>query len=154
MIIATGDSAENQENQEVKLEKVLALYRIYADDNHVYNNIVWQFPTALIAANGLLIEKLAYQPPWALLLLAILNFGLIHAIFKLSKNQHAILRAMQRAEVYIKKDQFLSGYVPDFTETKKGVLAWSSTMLICRMLLGINILFFGLELARVLKFLP
>jgi hypothetical protein len=142
----------NATSLNLNLSDVLPIYQIICDDNRIYNNIVWQFPTALIAANGLLLQALERSPSFILLIISILNFGLIHALFKLGHNQQAIIAALQRTEKYITEIQNnrYKDFLPDFKKGQPKLLNISSRKLINSMLLIANSLYFVVELTRTI----
>ena len=58
------------------LDNQIKLYALLVDQLQRYNTIIWQFPTALFAANVLAVDRLANQPLW-LLFVALLNLSMI-----------------------------------------------------------------------------
>ena len=138
-----------------KIHELLSIYEIYSLDNRNYNNVIWQFPTALLAANGLVIKEIVNQPPFIIIVLPIINFAFIHAIFKLSRHQKSIIFALQKTEKEIKeKYPIYDKCIPDFKKYTKNILNISSTNIICWTLLSINILFFLFEAIRITKIIP
>jgi len=148
-----SEKEKSQAEPEVNLSDITSIYQIVSEDNRVYNNIVWQFPTALIAANGLMLQALNEGPAFILLIVSILNFGLIHALFKLSHNQHAIIEALQRTEKKIKEIQNsqYKDFLPDYGKGQSEILKLSSRSIINYMLLAANIIYFGVELIRTIS---
>jgi len=110
---------------------LISLYQIYSNDNRTYNNIVWQFPTALITANIIMVTFLwdgqSLILPFLLPVIPILNFALLHALFKLGHNQAAIIKSLQAIEAQLKKE-FSSdnGQIPNFKKNRNPILSWSS----------------------------
>jgi len=144
-----------QDEIKLTLKELTPLYAIVSRDNQIYNNIVWQFPTALITINGILIQILADNPPYILLIVTIINFGFLHALFKLGHNQHAIITALQNMEKEMKqinKSRFKE-FLPDFEKDRHGILKYSSRNLISRILLGTNMIFFLIEVIRTIQFI-
>ena len=115
-----SDPQPTPNTAELQLSEILPIYQIISEDNRNYNNIVWQFPTALVAANGVLIQALRDGPAFILLMISILNFGLLHALFKLGHNQHAIILALQRTEGIMKTIQGkkYQEMLPDFSKDR------------------------------------
>lgn len=148
-----SDSKPKPNIVELQLSEILPIYQIISEDNRNYNNIVWQFPTALVAANGVLIQALRDGPPFILLMISIINFGLLHALFKLGHNQHAIILALQRTEGIMKTIQGkkYQEVLPDFTKDQSRILSKSSRGLINNLLLVANLIYFGIELIRVIS---
>ncbi|MHC1740083.1 MAG: hypothetical protein AB9897_03115 [Anaerolineaceae bacterium] len=149
------DAESNPQPSEITLEEIAPIYQTISEDNRVYNNIVWQFPTALIAANGLLLQAFQNSPPYYMLVISILNFALIHALFKLGHNQHAIIMALQRTEVRIKKiqDSRFREFLPDYKSGQPKLLGISSRNLINYLLLAANSIYFVATLILTLKML-
>lgn len=148
-----SDPQPTPNTAELQLSEILPIYQIISEDNRNYNNIVWQFPTALVAANGVLIQALRDGPAFILLMISIINFGLLHALFKLGHNQHAIILAMQRTEGIMKTIQGkkYQEMLPDFSKDRSRVLSKSSRGLINNLLLIANLIYFGIEFFRVIS---
>lgn len=148
-----SDPQPTPNTAELQLSEILPIYQIISEDNRNYNNIVWQFPTALVAANGVLIQALRDGPAFILLMISILNFGLLHALFKLGHNQHAIILALQRTEGIMKTIQGkkYQEMLPDFSKDRSRVLSKSSRGLINNLLLIANLIYFGIEFFRVIS---
>ena len=139
----------------LQLKDIISIYQITCEDNRVYNNILWQFPTALITVNGVLLQVFEEGSPFILLIISILNFGLIHALFKLGHNQHSLILALQRTEKWIKRfeQSQYQQFLPDFNINKPKILALSSRNLINYMLLLTNIIYFVIESISAIKVL-
>jgi len=148
-----SDPQPTPNTAELQLSEILPIYQIISEDNRNYNNIVWQFPTALVAANGVLIQALRDGPAFILLMISIINFGLLHALFKLGHNQHAIILALQRTEGIMKTIQGkkYQEMLPDFSKDRSRVLSKSSRGLINNLLLIANLIYFGIEFFRVIS---
>lgn len=148
-----SDPQPTPNTAELQLSEILPIYQIISEDNRNYNNIVWQFPTALVAANGVLIQALRDGPAFILLMISIINFGLLHALFKLGHNQHAIILALQRSEGIMKTIQGkkYQEMLPDFSKDRSRVLSKSSRGLINNLLLIANLIYFGIEFFRVIS---
>lgn len=148
-----SDPQPTPNTAELQLSEILPIYQIISEDNRNYNNIVWQFPTALVAANGVLIQALRDGPAFILLMISIINFGLLHALFKLGHNQHAIILAMQRTEGIMKTIQGnkYQEMLPDFSKNQSRILSKSSRGLINNLLLIANLIYFGIEFFRVIS---
>jgi len=148
-----SDPQPTPNTAELQLSEILPIYQIISEDNRNYNNIVWQFPTALVAAKGVLIQALRDGPAFILLMISIINFGLLHALFKLGHNQHAIILALQRTEGIMKTIQGkkYQEMLPDFSKDRSRVLSKSSRGLINNLLLIANLIYFGIEFFRVIS---
>lgn len=148
----TPDTPNTKTPSIEKLKQILPLYQVISEDNRIYNNIVWQFPTALVAANGLLIQQLNEGPAFILLIISILNFGLLHALFKLGHNQHALIQALQRMEARIKtlEKGCYAEFLPDFEKDRPWILSKSSRDIISFLLLGANTIYFCIESYRTI----
>jgi hypothetical protein len=148
-----SDPQPTPNTAELQLSEILPIYQIISEDNRNYNNIVWQFPTALVAAKGVLIQALRDGPAFILLMISIINFGLLHALFKLGHNQHAIILALQRSEGIMKTIQGkkYQEMLPDFSKDRSRVLSKSSRGLINNLLLIANLIYFGIEFFRVIS---
>lgn len=114
---------------------------------------MWQFPTALVAANGVLIQALRDGPAFILFIISIINFGLLHALFKLGHNQHAIILALQRTEGIMKTihQNKYQELLPDFKKGQSQILSKSSRDMINYLLLIANLFYFTIELIRVIS---
>jgi len=79
--------------------EILSLYSTYQEAISYYTNIVWQFPTALMAMN---IVAWASLPGilW-MLPVSVLNFGLLHAFFKLVRNQRTVIDHLRIVETLL-----------------------------------------------------
>jgi len=138
---------------EPELNEILSIYKIVCEDNRIYNNIVWQFPTALIAANGILIQALRDGPAFILLIISILNYGLIFALFKLGHNQRAIINAMINSENLIRviNNKRYQELIPDFAKNRPKILEQNARKVISFMLLISNCIYFIIEFARTIS---
>ena len=91
----------------------LRLYLALVDQIQKYNTILWQVPTALMAANLLALDRFANNGG-VLLVLAIFDAVLIFAFYRLVQQQSILIRTSRQAE------KALSGahaqYVPAFPE--------------------------------------
>lgn len=124
-----------------RLSDLLELYEIYSKDNRVYNGIVWQFPLALVTVNAVSIAFL-WERPLLLPVLPIINFALLHALFKLGHNQSAIIDTLQQIESELRgRSARSASYVPDFEKNRGEILGWRSRMIISWTLLIMNIAF-------------
>lgn len=94
--------------EEIKTDdNKLKLYNLLVDQIQKYNAIIWQVPTALIAANFFALDKF-FGNPAILLVLSIFNGVLIYAYHRMIIQQCAVIDATRKAEDDIK------GAYPDF----------------------------------------
>lgn len=122
------------------------MYEIYSKDNRVYNGIVWQFPLALITVNALSIAFL-WDKPFLLPILPIINFALLHALFKLGHNQGAIIDSLKGIENDLKSSSNqVEAYIPKFEKDRPWILGVRSRALISWTLLALNIFFIWVSL--------
>lgn len=85
----------------------LKLYALLVDQLTKYNSIIWQFPTALLAANALIIAKsIGHWLPIALL--GVVNIPFAHAFHRLIRAQNALIASAKVAESVLLKEH------PDF----------------------------------------
>lgn len=126
--------------------ELLEMYEIYSKDNRVYNGIVWQFPLALVTVNAVSIAFL-WERPFLLPVLPIINFALLHALFKLGHNQGAIIETLQGIEAELrKKSPRAAAHIPNFEKDRPEILGWRSRVIISWTLLVLNIIFMLLAL--------
>ena len=102
------DSPKPDDNQ-------IKLYTLLVDQIQKYNSIIWQVPTALIAANFFAIDKFISYPP-LLLALALFNAVLIYAFYRMVIQQRAIIDAARQSEAELKKTY--NAFIPSFSVTK------------------------------------
>ena len=145
--------------EEKRFKDLISLYEIYSNDNRTYNNIVWQFPTALITANIVMVtflwDKGTLIFPYLLLFIPFLNFALIHALFKLGHNQAAIIKSLQAIETQFKQmlsseSSLDSGVIPDFKKNRKAIMRWSSRSVINWTILFFNCMYLGFVIFTVI----
>ena len=115
---------------------ILKLYEIYSNDLQKYDTIIWQFPTALVTVNILAITFLI-DKPHLLLFIPLVNFVLLHALFKHVHNQHAIIETLRKIEGKL-REYYDQGMIPNF-ETKTRILKIKSAPLLSYSLLILNI---------------
>lgn len=109
--------AENKNN----IDNILKLYGIYLNDLKKYNTIIWQFPTALVTVNILAINYLL-DKPHILFFISLVNFVLLHALFKHVHHQSAIICTLKKIEYELREHYDRDGrdIIPDF-EVKKTI---------------------------------
>ena len=93
----------------------IKLYALLVDQMQKYNSIIWQVPTALIAANFFAIDKFISNPV-LLFALTVFNTVLIYAFHRMVTQQRAIIDAARRSETELKETY--STFIPSFSETK------------------------------------
>jgi len=116
----------------------LKLYEIYSNDFHKYTTVIWQFPTALVTVNILAINFLL-EKPHILIFFPIINFVLLHALFKHVHNQNCLKGSL----VAIEKEligTFSKKIIPNFTPKSK-ILKKKSARILSRSLLILNVIF-------------
>lgn len=89
----------------------IKLYNLLVDQIQKYNTIIWQVPTALVAANFFALDKFLGNPT-LLLVLSIFNAVLIYAYHRMIIQQRAIINASQNAEDELKK--VYQTFIPEF----------------------------------------
>jgi hypothetical protein len=92
-------------------ENKLKLYSLLVDQIQKYNAIIWQVPTALVAANFFALDKF-FSNPFLLLMLSIFNGVLIYAYHRMVLQQRAIIDATRKAEDDIKETY--PTFIPEF----------------------------------------
>lgn len=107
----------------------LKLYGLLVDQLQKYNSIIWQAPTALVAANILALDRLEAHP---LLLLAVslFNAALILAFYKMVLQQRALIAAARSAEARLRRAW--PEFIPTFTPSKiraPSVFVWTLAIL-------------------------
>ena len=120
-------------------DELMAVYGQYVESVRHYNTIIWQFPAAFITYNVLALYY--FKPyPSMLLTLSVVNFAMLHSLFKHIHNQGILFGATRAFESYL-ESRIPSELVPKFG-TSKGVISWRSAKLVARLLLVVNILYF------------
>lgn len=89
----------------------LKLYNLLVDQIQKYNAIIWQAPTALVAANFFALDKFLCNSA-LLLVLSIFNGVLIYAYHRMVIQQRAVIDATRKAEDDIKK--IYPAFIPEF----------------------------------------
>jgi len=125
---------------------ILKLYGFYSNDLQKYNTIIWQFPTALITVNILAINFFI-DKPHLLLFIPLVNFVLLHALFKQVHIQRALINALKKIEGKL-QEHYGHDMIPNF-ETKNRILKIKSAPLLCYSLLILNIFFLFYILLRL-----
>lgn len=90
----------------------LDLYKLLVDQIQKYSTIVWQFPTALFAANTLAVDKFL-KSPQLLLALAIADVALVFAFQRLVSHQRTVIDAARKAEAILRQTK-VAALIPDF----------------------------------------
>ncbi len=129
------------------VDNILKLYEIYSNDLQKYNTTIWQFPTALITVNIIAINSFMNKPH-LLLFIPLINFALIHALFKQVYIQRAIINALRKIEEKLRRN-YDQNMIPNF-EVKNRILKISSALLLLYSLLILNIVFLSYTLWRLL----
>jgi hypothetical protein len=130
------------------IDRILEIYRIYSEDHQKYNTTIWQFPTAILSVN-LLAINLFLNKPCALLIVSLVNFVLLHALFKQVNNQRAIIKALLKIEDKL-REYYEPNMIPDFTP-KSRIMKIKSAYLLTYSLLFMNFVFLGYILWRLLS---
>ncbi len=110
-------------------ETELKLYFALVDQLQRYNSIIWQAPTALLAANILAVERFR-SFPLLLLPVAFVNATLIFAYHRMVVQQAAIIDATRKAEGKLRNAY--PDYVPSFKQSKiraPRLMVWTLAML-------------------------
>ncbi len=80
---------------EAPIVDLKTLYGWYADENHKYNTLIWQFPAAIVALNILAVDKLGFGPLLLLILWA-LNNVLLVCVAKHVYHQYCFTSALKK----------------------------------------------------------
>ena len=91
----------------------LKLYTLLVDQVQKYSTIVWQFPTALLAANTFAIDKFL-QIPVLLAGLSAADVALVFAFYRLVQHQRTVIESARLAEDKIRLLP-IGSYIPKFT---------------------------------------
>ena len=100
-----NDGGALQNNNFDDIEIILKLYNRYSEDFHKYTTIIWQFPAAIITFNILAINFFL-DKPHILLCLPIINFILLHSLFKQIHIQQCLTKALKEIEKRNKRIYF------------------------------------------------
>lgn len=85
-------------------EELLKLYSLCTEQLKYYNSLIWQFPTALATLNFVAYNFFKDKPE-PLLILSILNFAMLYALFRHILNSKKIIGSTQKIELHL-KDSF------------------------------------------------
>jgi hypothetical protein len=102
------DNKEDQDNR-------IKLYNILVEQLQKYNTVIWQIPTALVAANFLAIDKFLSRP-FLLFAISIFDAALIYVFQRMLVQQRAIISATQQSEKELRED--FRPFIPDFPKKK------------------------------------
>jgi hypothetical protein len=91
----------------------LKLYAMLVDQLGKYTTILWQFPTALLAANAFALDKFLAQP-LMMLALAIIDSVLTYALHRLVIQQGAIIIATKTSESVLRESTY-EAFIPKFS---------------------------------------
>lgn len=94
----------------------LKLYAMLVDQLGKYTTILWQFPTALLAANAFALDKFLAQP-LMMLALAIIDSVLTYALHRLVIQQGAIITATKTSEAVLRESTY-EAFIPKFSTTR------------------------------------
>jgi hypothetical protein len=130
----------------------IQLYGMLVEQIQKYNDVVWQFPTALLAVNLLAVDKL-FGKPWALASVSLFNFGLIYAFYRMVVTQGKIIETAKEAEAELKLT--FNKFVPKFNKTTVSGrwLAFWALLLLNGCLLGCSVLRIWLALHPACRWL-
>lgn len=92
----------------------IKLYLALVDQIQKYNTILWQAPTALVAANLFARDRLAAEPP-IIVILALVNGALIFAFYRLVLQQGILIDTTRRSETQLRESY--GTYIPNFEES-------------------------------------
>ena len=126
--------SENMNN----VDNILKLYGIYSNDLQKYSTIIWQFPTALVTVNILAINFFIDKPQ-LLLFIPLVNFVLLHSLFKQVHIQRALINALRKIEGKL-REHYDQDMIPNF-EVKNWILKIRSALLLSYSLLILNTVF-------------
>lgn len=122
----------------MNIENILKIYGIYSNDLQKYNNIIWQFPIALITLNVVSINFFLNKP-YVLLFISMANLIMLHALFKHIYHQRAIIKALKQIENELRK-YYNEDMIPDF-KTNNKIIKIPSADLLFYTLLAMNFVF-------------
>jgi hypothetical protein len=94
----------------------LKLYQLLVDQLQKHSTILWQFPTALLAANAFALDKF-FMRPWLILVMAAIDGVFAYSYHRMATQLRAVIGATKAAEALLKE----SGYeifIPKFRESK------------------------------------
>ena len=135
------EGAVNQGINNNNLDQIFRLYETYSQNHRSYNSIVWQFPTALITLNIVILNEF-FDKPVILFPIALLNFVLIQVLYKMFSYQRKILELITAIEEELKMHDFIfRKIIPDFSFDDNKVLKPKSGTLICGTLFILNTIY-------------
>jgi len=90
------------------------LYSLLIDQLQRYNSIVWQVPTALMAADVIALQQLQDRPI-AMLGVSQVSLVLSFAYYRMVRQQGAIIQATQQAETSLRETH--NAFIPQFSQS-------------------------------------
>lgn len=126
---------------QISIKHHVKLYTALVDQLQRYNTVIWQAPTALLAANVLALDKFRAVPA-AVVALSFLNAAIIFAFFKMVVQQQRIIEATRRAEDILKTH--FNAFIPVFRPSS---LRAPRLMVLTLTTLNLLLLFYGLALS-------
>ncbi len=124
-------------NKSLDYEKTMKIYEIHTNSISKYNTIIWQFPTAYITLNAIAINFFL-EKKYLLLVLVIIDFVLLHSVFKHIHNQSSIIKALKNIEGKL-HSFYPNNFIPHFATNNK-ILKIRTALLSAYTLLIINII--------------
>ena len=108
---------ESNLQQDIKIseDNKMKLYGYLIDQLTKYNTIIWQIPTALFAANILVLDKMISKP-YFIITIVIFNSSLVFAFYKMIVQQRAIIEAVRKAEKSLRVNYI--DFIPNFKISK------------------------------------
>ncbi len=92
-------------------DREIKLYELIVDQLHRYGSIIWQLPTALVAANLLAFQHASHLP-LVLIGIALFNGAMIYVLHRMTTQQRALIEAARNAEAAL--GVHYPGFVPSF----------------------------------------
>ena len=92
------------------------LYALLVDQHQKHATIIWQFPTALLAANAFALDKFQAHP-WMLLVVAAIDGVLTYAHHRVVIQLRAISRATKLSEALLSQNGY-EVFIPKFSSAK------------------------------------
>jgi hypothetical protein len=105
-------------NGDPKIDIQLKLYQLLVNQLQKHATILWQLPTALLAANAFALDK-CHEHPWLVLAVAVFNGVLAHAYRRVVIQLYAITKATKAAEALFSESGY-GVFIPEFSKGKVG----------------------------------
>lgn len=121
-------------------DAILKLYELYSVENHKYNTLIWQAPTAVAAVNVLAIGS--FHLNWLMaMVLGCLNLVIILSMAKHAWHQEKFTEKLHQMADHFREDTNLGPYVPTF-DKNRWYWSWAASWVLVRAMFIANLFYF------------